>query len=150
MMCPKSAIPAARRGAPIIKSRRKTKPCGEACCLTRQEVIAVQGPPTSASKNKLAYGNSELDFNGDKLTGWKIDPASPIRVKLWPDAAVDPDLKFFWLGSSKNEVLVAQGTPAYWSENTIGYGGSEVYFKAGKVAGWKNDPATVPLRAARR
>jgi hypothetical protein len=83
--------------------------------------------------------------------GWKIDPESPpIRVKLWPDASVDPDLDSFWMGSSKDEVLVVQGTPTFWYEDTFGYGGSEVYFKNGKVVNWKNDPASVPLRAKRR
>jgi hypothetical protein len=43
-----------------------------------------------------------------------------------------------------------QGTPTFWSENTFGYGGSEVYFKNGKVVNWKNDPESVPLRAKRR
>ncbi|HTW78404.1 MAG TPA: J domain-containing protein [Terracidiphilus sp.] len=118
--------------------------------LSRQEVIAVQGPPTSASENQLTYAHSELYFSSDKLVGWKIDPASPIRAKLWPDSPVDPDLDTFWLGSSKDQVIVAQGTPAMWSENTFGYGGSEVYFKDGRVVGWKNDPTTVPLRAAKR
>jgi hypothetical protein len=119
--------------------------------LSKDEVTAVQGPPTSTSENELIYGRSELYFRADRLVGWKIDPASPpIRVKLWPDAPVDPDLGTFWVGSTKNEVLVAQGTPILWSENTWGYGGSEVYFKDGRVVSWKNDPATVPLRAARR
>jgi hypothetical protein len=119
--------------------------------LSKQEVIAIQGPPTSSSENKLIYGHSELDFNGDKLVAWKIDPESPhIRIKLWPDSQIDPDLDTFWVGSSKNEVLVVMGTPTVWSENTWAYGGSEVYFKDGRVVSWKNDPATVPLRAARR
>lgn len=118
--------------------------------LSKDEVIAAQGPPTSASENKLIYGHSELYFSGDRLVGWKIDPASPIRVKLWPDTPVDPDLDSFWVGSSKNEVIVVQGTPTFWSQDTFGYGGSEVYFKDGRVVNWKNDPATVPLRAMRR
>lgn len=113
-------------------------------------MIAVQGPPTSSSENALLYGNSELDFSNGKLVGWKIDAGLPhIRIKLWPDAAVDPDLEYFWLGSTKNEVLSVQGTPTLWSENTWGYGRSEVYFNDGKVVNWKNDPATVPLRAKR-
>ena len=119
--------------------------------LSKDEVIAVQGPPSSTSEGKFIYGHSELYFKDNKLVGWKIDPESPpIRVKLWPDAAVDPDLDSFWMGSSKNEVLVVQGTPTFWSEDTFGYGGSEVYFKNGKVVNWKNDPASVPLRAKRR
>jgi hypothetical protein len=119
--------------------------------LSKDEVIAVQGPPTSTSENELTYGSSELYFSGGGLVGWKLDSASPhIRVKLWPDAPVDPDLDTFWVGSSKNEVLAVQGTPTLWSENTFGYGRSEVYFENGRVVSWKNDPATVPLRAKRR
>jgi DnaJ domain len=111
--------------------------------LTRDEVTAVLGAPNSSTENKLVYGGSELDFTAGKLTGWKIDPAStPIRVKLWPDAPVDPNLTTFTVGSTRNEVLVAEGTPTLLSEDTFGYGGSLVYFKNNRVVSWKNDPAS--------
>jgi hypothetical protein len=114
--------------------------------LTRDEVTAVLGVPTSSTENKLVYGGSELDFTAGKLTGWKIDPASmPIRVKLWPDAPVDPNLTSFTVGSTKNEVLVVEGTPTLFSADTFGYGGSLVYFKNNRVVSWKNDPASPPL-----
>jgi hypothetical protein len=116
--------------------------------LTREEVIAVLGAPTSSTDSKLAYGASELDFTNGKLSGWKIAASAPIRVKLWPDAPVDPDLTSFKVGSSKNEVLVVQGTPTLFSENTFGYGGSRVFFANNRVVSWKNDPATVPLHIA--
>ena len=111
--------------------------------LTRDEVIAIEGAPTAAAADsKLVYQGSEIDFTAGKVSGWKIDPASaPIRVKLWPDAPVDPDLDSFGVGSSKNVVLVVQGTPTYFSENEFGYGGSEVYFQNGRVVSWKDDPA---------
>jgi curved DNA-binding protein CbpA len=114
--------------------------------LTQDEVTAVLGAPTSSTENKLTYGSSELNFTAGKLTGWKIDPASmPIRVKLWPDAPVDPNLTSFTVGSTKNEVLVVEGTPTLFSEDTFGYGGALVYFKNNRVVGWKNDPASPPL-----
>jgi hypothetical protein len=116
--------------------------------LTRDEVIAVLGAPTSSTESKLAYGASELDFTNGKLSGWKIAASAPIRVKLWPDAPVDPSLTSFKLGSTKNEVLVVQGTPTLFSENTFGYGGSRVFFESNRVVGWKNDPDTVPLHIA--
>jgi hypothetical protein len=50
------------------------------------------------------------------------------------------------LGSSKDEVLVLQGTPILFSESKFGYGGSEIYFQNDRVTGWKNDPASVALR----
>lgn len=115
--------------------------------LTQQEVESIAGPPDSASTEKLVYGGSELTFANGKLAGWRIEPGSQLHVKLWPDAAVDPDLQSFTVGSSKNEVLVVQGTPTYWSENTFGYGASEVYFENGHVVRWKEDPGSVRLHA---
>ena len=119
--------------------------------LTRDEVMAIEGAPTASDDSKLVYQGSEIDFTAGKVSGWKIDPASaPIRVKLWPDAPVDPDLDSFGVGSSKNVVLVVQGTPTYFSENEFGYGGSAVFFQNGRVVGWKDDPSGVPLRTAPR
>jgi hypothetical protein len=115
--------------------------------LTPDEVRAILGAPSAATDGKLAYGGSEFYFINGRLTGWKLDPASaPIRVKLWPDAPVDPGLAFFAVGSSKSAVLVVQGTPTFLSENQFGYGGSIVYFQNNRVVSWKNDPSTVPLR----
>ena len=113
--------------------------------LSKSEVISVQGKPAEETENMLVYGKSEFYFRNDQLVGWKIDPASPVRVKLWPDASVDPDLDSFGVGSTKNEVIVVEGTPTFFSENTFGYRGSEVYFKNNRVVGWKNDPWR-PLR----
>ena len=119
--------------------------------LTKAEVIAIQGAPTTATEDKLMYGGTELNFSNDKLDGWKIDPtAAPVRVKLWPDAPVDPSLQYFTVGSRKDEVIAVQGTPTLFSENTFGYGGSEVYFQNNRVVSWKADPASVPLRAVPR
>jgi DnaJ domain len=117
--------------------------------MTQDEVIAIEGTPTSASEDKLVYGSSVLDFTEGKLSGWKIDSASsPVRVKLWPISRVDPDLEFFTVGSSKNAVLVVQGTPTSLSQDQFGYGGSVVYFQNNRVVSWKNDLSTVPLRVA--
>ena len=114
--------------------------------LTKSEVIAVQGNPTEETENKLTYGKSELYFSNDQLIGWKIDPiSSPIRAKLWPGEMVDPDFDFIAVGLTKNEVVKVEGTPTFFSENTFGYGKSEVYFKDSRVVSWKDDPSW-PLR----
>ena len=114
---------------------------------TRDEVLAQQGPPTASSEDKVVYGKSELYFKNNLVTGWKIDLASnPIRVKLWPQSAVDPDLGYFAAGSTKDEVLVVQGTPTAFSEDKFDYGGSEVYFRNDRVVSWKSDTGSVPLK----
>lgn len=114
--------------------------------LTRAEVAAVLGAPTAASSQALLYGNSLLYMRNGRVAGWRIDPASPLRVKLWPSRPPDPSVTFFTTGSSRSEVIALQGTPTLLRDNTFGYGGSEVFFDGDTVVGWRNDPATVPLR----
>jgi hypothetical protein len=115
---------------------------------TRDEVLAQQGTPTASSEDKLVYGTSELYLKDGRVVGWCIDPfSSPIRVKLWPQSPVDSDLEFFTVNSTKDEVLVVQGTPTEFSEDTFKYGDSVVFFSRNRVVNWKNDPGSVPLRA---
>jgi hypothetical protein len=115
---------------------------------TKDEVLDDLGTPTSSTEDKFVYGRSELDFRDNSVVGWRIDPVtSPIRVKLWPQSPVDTSLGSFTVGSSKDVVLVVQGTPTAFSEDKFEYGGSEVYFHNDRVTEWKNDPASVPLRA---
>jgi outer membrane protein assembly factor BamE (lipoprotein component of BamABCDE complex) len=115
---------------------------------TRDEVLAQQGTPTASSEDKLVYGTSELYLKDGRVVGWRIDPfSSPIRVKLWPQSPVDSDLEFFTVNSTKDEVLVVQGTPTEFSEDTFKYGDSVVFFSRNRVVNWKNDPGSVPLRA---
>jgi hypothetical protein len=119
--------------------------------MTQDEVLATAGTPVSSSPDKLTYKGSEVDFKDGKVAGWKIDPVtSVLRVKLWPDAPVDTSQHVFSVGSTKNDVLVIQGTPTSFSEDKFAYGGSEVYFENNRVVSWKNDPGSVPLRAISR
>jgi hypothetical protein len=118
--------------------------------LTRDEVLAAAGAPASATEDKLVYGTSEIDFKAGRVSGWKIDAAAPMHVKLWPDGPVDPDLRFFSVGSTKNDVIAVQGTPTLLAQDKFGYGTSEVYFRNNRVVSWKDDPASVPLRASSR
>jgi curved DNA-binding protein CbpA len=117
--------------------------------LTRDEAIAAQGPPTSSSDDKLMYNASELDLKDGKVVGWKIDPRSSLRVKLWPEGPVDTSLRSFTVGSSKDEVLVVQGTPTSFTHDRFDYGSSAVYFRDNRVVAWKDGPGPVRLRADR-
>jgi hypothetical protein len=119
--------------------------------LTKDEVIAIAGTPDASSENALTYKGSQILFKDGKVSGWKIDPfASLLRVKLWPDAPVDTSQQYFSVGSTKNDVLVIQGTPNWFTEDRFEYGASEVYFQNNRVVSWKNDPESVPLRVASR
>jgi hypothetical protein len=114
--------------------------------LTPTEVLTALGNPTSSSGEKMFYGGSEIDFRDGHVSGWKIDPKNPIRVKLWPDQPVVPGVQAYAKGSSKSDVIALQGTPTLFSDNEFGYGGSRVYFKSDRVIGWKEDPSSVRLR----
>ncbi len=114
---------------------------------TQEEVLALLGTPTAALENKFVYGRSELYFKNDNVVGWRIDPvSSPIRVKLWPESPIGTSQDYFTVGSSKDVVLVVQGTPTAFSADKFEYGGSEVYFRNNRVVNWKNDPASIQLR----
>ncbi len=114
---------------------------------TRDEVIDQQGTPTAASEDKLVYGKSEIYLKNDVVVGWRIDPDDPpIRVKLWPQKYVDPELAYFSVGSSKDVVIKVQGTPTAFSEDKFEYGNSVVYFRNNRVVNWKNDPGSIPLQ----
>jgi len=118
--------------------------------LTKDEVIAIAGAPTSASDDKLVFGDSEVTFKDGAVVGWKLDPASPLHVKLWPAPDVDRSLRVFSVDSTKDDVLAVQGTPTLLSADKFGYGASEVNFRNNRVVSWKNDPASAPLRAVSR
>jgi hypothetical protein len=114
---------------------------------TRDEVLVQQGTPTASSEDKLVYGKSELYLKNGSVVGWRIDPASPIRVKLRPSTAVDPGLASYSVGSSKDVVLAVQGTPTAFTEDRFEYGNSVVIFRNNKVVSWKEDPDSMPLWA---
>lgn len=119
--------------------------------MTADEVIAIAGTPASSTGDKIAYEGSEFYLKDGKVAGWKIDPATAsVRVKLWPNASVDTSLQFFSVGSTRDDVLAVEGTPTTLLDDTFGYGNSEVYFRRNRVVSWKDDPASVPLRAVAR
>jgi len=136
------------RRQPSRQARRPSDSCLSHGWFHPRRGAQSDGPPTASSDDKLVYGKSELYLKNGCITGWKIDPfANPIRVKLWPDSAVDPTLDFFTIGSTKDDVLVVQGTPTAFSANKYEYAGSVVNFRADQVVSWKSDPGSIPLRA---
>ena len=53
--------------------------------------------------------------------------------------------EYVTLGSTQDEVLAVQGTPTWATDRMWEYGGSRLYFKAGRVTGWELWPAS-PLK----
>jgi len=58
----------------------------------------------------------------------------------------DPQVPYFTVGSTKDDVVRVQGKPTRITDNLFAYGLSEVYFKDGRVESWRIDPGS-PLKA---
>ena len=72
--------------------------------------------------------------------------AAADRVSLIVYPSDDPQVAYFTVGSSKNDVVRVQGTPSRVADNLFAYGLSEVYFKDGRVVSWRVDSSS-PLKA---
>jgi hypothetical protein len=59
---------------------------------------------------------------------------------------VDTSQTFFTVDSTKDDVLVVQGTPTSFSKDEFDYGSSAIYFRNNRVASWKNDLSSIPLK----
>jgi outer membrane protein assembly factor BamE (lipoprotein component of BamABCDE complex) len=103
---------------------------------TKEEVVAAQGTPTAFSDNVWRYRSSSVYFKDGRVTSWDIWPGSPLKVEMLPSTPVQNSLGYFMVGSTKDEVLAAQGTPTAFSDNVWKYRSSSVYFKDGRVTNW--------------
>jgi hypothetical protein len=111
---------------------------------TKDEVLAVQGTPTSFSEFQWGYGLSHVSFQGGRVTSWYVSPVNSLRVKMLPDSESDANgaraRGYFIVGSTKDEVLAIQGTPTSFSETQWGYGLFHVSFQGGRVTNWYISP----------
>jgi hypothetical protein len=75
-----------------------------------------------------------------------VDKAGQVKTRgTVPGRGLSSKKEHFTLGSSKDDVLVAQGTPTQISDNRWNYGFSYVEFEKGKVVRWHNSDEN-PLR----
>lgn len=81
-----------------------------------------------------------------KAAHTRANEVSSDRASLvvYPDE--DPQVPYFTVGSTKNDVIRIQGPPNKVAGNVFVYGLSEVYFKNGRVESWRTDPSS-PLKA---
>ena len=107
---------------------------------SKDEVLSVQGTPDHFSENSFHYGHSMIHFTSDRVTGWNEATNYPLEVKLLP--SMPTSSKYFTLGSSRDEVIAAQGTPDQYSERMLKYGYSTVSFENGYVVSWYQSAAS--------
>ncbi len=69
-----------------------------------------------------------------------------IIVQTKPEKKVVSNNGFFTIGSTKDDVLTAQGTPKSITGNTFGYDYSTVYFQNDRVTGWSNISRNLRVR----
>jgi curved DNA-binding protein CbpA/outer membrane protein assembly factor BamE (lipoprotein component of BamABCDE complex) len=114
---------------------------------SKQEVVDAMGTPTSVSTydNSWEYGYSQVRFNyNHQVTGWS-DISNNLKVYLG-DALPKTT---FTVGSSKQEVIEAMGTPTSIStyDNSWGYKYSTVKFDDNdNVESWSNISKNLKLQ----
>jgi hypothetical protein len=101
---------------------------------TRAKVLAIQGTPDGAGQDVLRYGSSLVYFKDGLVTSWS-DGLPHLRARAWPvfNASL---LDTFSLGSTRGDVVRAQGQPTAFTLEGYYYGTSAVYFDHDRVAAW--------------
>lgn len=112
------------------------------------EVHAIQGNPTRVVDSVWYYGDSEVLFTNGVVESWKNAEGYPLNVKLvskpsGQDISYDRLPSRFSIGSTKKEVRAIQGKPIIELGDIWNYGVAEVYFKNGKVSGWRDSPLSI-------
>jgi hypothetical protein len=101
---------------------------------TKARVIKIQGTPDEAGERIFRYGASVVYFKDGLVTGWR-DRQPRLHVRDWL-AAPAPSLDTFWVGSTRGDVVRAQGLPEAFDSSTYSYGSTTVFFERDRVAGW--------------
>ena len=105
---------------------------------SKAEVQATQGPPLVVNGNAWDYGKSSVYFSGDRVVGWKVTPDSLLKVGVKAGQTKGPAKDRFLVGATAAEVAAIEGIPLEVRGDVWAYGPSEVYFRDGRVVGWKN------------
>lgn len=105
---------------------------------TPADVLRIQGPPARVHGQVWTYGLSEVQFKDGRLARYNNFDGS-LKIRLLPRPAPDrSETGYFTVGSSENDVLLAQGTPTRVDAGKWHYGFSEIQFKEGRVQGYQN------------
>lgn len=106
---------------------------------TPDEVLAVEGTPSSLEGNRWRYESSWVDLDNGKVAGYS-DGSRNLHVQLQPatSAAAARRRGYFTLGSIQDDVLAIQGTPTGVEGDRWRYDSSSVDFARGEVVGYSN------------
>ncbi|MFC5449038.1 hypothetical protein ACFPOG_12255 [Paenibacillus aestuarii] len=123
-----------------VPSKVQPEVAGTVECITigssREDVKRILGNPTSEGRLYYAYGYSMInfDYNTGLVDGWSNIGDTQLPVYLGDAVQYSP----FTLGSSKEDVVKAMGTPDSVSKTFFTYGNSMVNFdySTEKVTGW--------------
>jgi hypothetical protein len=110
---------------------------------TRNDVLAIQGEPTTFNDSYLTYGMSMVMFQDGKVVNWNNADVK-LKTKYLTATNLVPK-EYFTVGSTKDEVLAIEGEPTTFSDTYLTYGMSMVMFQDGMVVNWNN--ADVKLKA---
>jgi hypothetical protein len=103
---------------------------------TAQQVVDAMGTPSSIIYGTWGYEFSNIDFDSNgKVNGWS-NISKNLKIFI---GNKKPDAPPFTIGSSKQDVIDAMGTPSSIIYGTWGYEFSNIDFDSnGKVSGWSN------------
>jgi hypothetical protein len=110
-----------------------------------QTKSGTAGPLGQESKQNQVTNNSANPAE-KKATPARENVAASERASLVVYPEEDPQVPYFTVGSTKDDVLRIQGAPSRIAGNVFRYGLSEVHFKNGRVESWYTDPSS-PLKA---
>ncbi|MDR3568026.1 MAG: DnaJ domain-containing protein [Syntrophobacteraceae bacterium] len=135
------------RLAPPARSLPEPRLSGDYFTLGSSDsrVVKVQGRPTRIQGDTWVYGVSEVNFRNGRVCGYNNFDGS-LRVKIEPWAHGGRYTDHITIGSSKNQVLLVQGTPGRIEGNRWYYGFAELTFQDGLVAGYDNYFGTLKIR----
>jgi len=111
------------------------------------EVLAIQGTPTSIEGSRWNYETASVGFSEGKVESYS-NLAGNLRVQFYPagDASAARARGYFTLGSSQDEVLAVQGTPSSVEGERWTYEWSWIKFNKGKVESYSNLSGNLRLR----
>lgn len=115
---------------------------------SRNEVLALRGPPDFFEGDTWYYGDLRVHFSNDLVISWDHRADRAARMPSPERQSAIHRAKRFQKGSTMEMVRAAQGEPSRALDTVWEYGPSRVYFRNGLVVSWYESPL-MPLRIAR-